>query len=256
MRRTMVVTCCLLGLALPAVAQRREPQPTPGATPRPPYQRPVMATRPYQQTWYDILLRQLNPENLDWGQWLEQRRQELLAQSAANPYFKYSLVTTGALLLLSMALAKVWIDKRRAIWLASERYADLLRQESASRREAHKAIRRYNQHMEKCNRVIEAEMAGRPPVTAAVTSPEGQGAATEARLEAADLKRERDALAASLEKNNAIVGELTMRMNTTGVGGNGQASSGTSHADLVRQINGLREQLYRERERNKHLKGM
>jgi hypothetical protein len=155
MRKMFRVTCCILALAAPlfSQAQRGEPVTQPSAGPL--YQHPVVVTRPYQQTWYDALLRQFNPDNLDWGQWLEQRRQAFLEQTAYNPYFKYSLLTTILLMLVSIALAKSEIDKSRILWLAQERHDALLAQDKHTRHIAHQAIRRHNTHMDKCNRVAE-----------------------------------------------------------------------------------------------------
>lgn len=261
MRRVILVACCILSLSIPLIAQARQLEPQPVATPRPPYQHPVVVAPPYQRTWYDAMLRQFNPDNLDWGQWLEQRREQFLEQTAANPYFKYSMVTTLILIVLSIALAKALIDQSRVKWLAQERYEDLLRQDALSRKEAHAAIRRYNEHVEKCNRVIEAELAGHRLTAERAAAPDGQEGSADRLAEAAHLRRERDALVAELEASRAMMGELTMRINGTGVGGNGAAGSsgsatgGGTPTELVKQINELREQLYHERERNKHLKG-
>jgi hypothetical protein len=80
MRRIFCVTCCILCLAAPLFSQpqRGEPLVRPPAGPL--YQHPVVVAGPYQQSWYGALLRQFNPDNLDWGQWLEQRRQAFLEQ--------------------------------------------------------------------------------------------------------------------------------------------------------------------------------
>jgi hypothetical protein len=83
MRIMVCVTCCILSLAVPLLsqAQRGEPLVQPSG---PLYQHPVVVARPYQQTWYGALLRQFNPDNLDRGQWLEQRRQAFLEQTGAR----------------------------------------------------------------------------------------------------------------------------------------------------------------------------
>lgn len=259
MRRMVCAACCIFSLTVPLLGQTRALRRT---TANSPYQQPVVVTRPYQQTWYDALLRQFNPDNLDWGHWLEQRRQAFLEQTAANPYFKYGLVTTVLLILLTMALTKALIDKSRIKWLAEERHEDLLLHDAYSRQAAREAIRKYNAHMEKCNRVVEAELAGRRVVNGSVAAAEAQGDSAEALAHAADLKRERDALAGKLEQNTAMVGQLAVRLNGIGVNvrsvavGNESAHGDPALADLVKQNNELREQLYRERERNKRLKGM
>jgi hypothetical protein len=221
----------------------------------------MVVVRPYQQAWYDALLQQFNPDNLDWGRWLEQRRENLLEQTAANPYFKYSLVTTTLLMLLAVALAKSQIDKSRIKWLAAERHEDLLRQDRYSRRVAHEAIRQYNAHMEKCNRVVEAELAGRRAESGSTAAAEAQGKSEEALTQAANFRRQRDVLADQLEQHTAMVGQLAVRLNSLDVNvgkapGDGSMQAAPSQADLMKQNNELREQLYRERERNKRLKGM
>jgi len=65
-------------------------------------------------TWYEFLLKQFNPHNFDYGTWMEERRQVFLDESVRNPYFKYSLGTTIALLIMAMLYTKHWIDHRRA----------------------------------------------------------------------------------------------------------------------------------------------
>jgi hypothetical protein len=256
MTRMVCVVCCTFSLAAGVFSQTRSGEPLTQSSATPLYQHPVVVARPYQQTWYDALLRQFNPDNLDWGRWLEQRRENFLEQTAANPYFKYSLVTTALLMLLAIALAKSQIDKGRIKWLAQDRHEDLLEHDRCARQVAHQAIRRFNAHMEKCNRVVEAETAGRSGVTA--SSPPAQGAMTldQTIAENAQLKREREQLRAELESTKAMVGDLTMRVNGISSGNNGSPQAGRAQGDLVKQLNELREQLYRERERNKQLKGM
>ena len=68
-------------------------------------------------TWYEFLLKQFNPNNFDYGTWMEERRQVFLDESVRNPYFKYSLGTTIGLLILAMLYTKQWIDHRRAMWI-------------------------------------------------------------------------------------------------------------------------------------------
>ena len=55
-------------------------------------------------TWYEFLLKQFNPDNFDYGEWMEERRQIFLDASARNPYFKYSAGVTIALLMLMARL--------------------------------------------------------------------------------------------------------------------------------------------------------
>jgi hypothetical protein len=256
MRRMLCIACCILSLAIPVLSQTRSVQPLAQAAGRPPYQHPVMVTRPYQQPWYDALLKQFNPDNLDWGHWLEQRRQVFLQQTAANPYFKYSLVTTTLLMLLAMALAKAEIDKSRIKWLAQDRHEDLLEHDRYVRQVAHRAIRKYNTHMEKCNRIVERETVGRPSVTPAPEPAEGTMDLERALEENAQLRRERDHLQVELDGSKARVNDLSKRIDGMAGAGNGSPQAGHAQGDAVKQINELREQLYHERARNKQLKGM
>lgn len=256
MKKMVCALCCTFSLAAGVFSQTRSAEPLTQRSATPLYQHPVVVAPPYQQTWYDALLRQFNPDNLDWGRWLEQRRENFVEQTAANPYFKYSLLTTTLLMLLAIALAKSQIDKSRIKWLAQDRHEDLLRQDRYSRRVAHDSIRKYNAHMEKCNRIVETETAGRSGV--APSSPPAQGAMTldQSVAENVQLKREREQLRAELESTKGVVGDLTMRVNGISSGNNGSPQAGRAQGDLVKQLNELREQLYRERERNKQLKGM
>lgn len=261
MRKVLCMAYCVLSLALPVFSQTRSAEPLAQRSASLPYQHPVVVTRPYQQTWYSALLRQFNPDNLDWGHWLEQRREVLLEQTAANPYFKYSMVTTTLLMLLAIALAKSQIDKSRIKWLAAERHGDLLRHDRNSRQVAHEAICKYNSHMEKCNRVVEAELAGHRGEKLGSAAEETQGKSEEALTQAANLRRQRDVLAGELEQHTAMVGQLAARLNSLQVNvgkapGDGSTQTAPTQADLIKQTNELREQLYRERERNKRLKGM
>jgi len=224
---------------------------------------PVAHPRLYQQTWYDYLVRQFNPKGVDWGRWLDERRQAFLESPVANPFFKYSLVVTCLLLVTSVALAKVWIDKRRVVWLTQEQFDDLRRHDGYSRETAHVAIERYNRHMEKCNRVVEAELATRPGQPWPAPAEDARAKSDETLLRLADKERERAALEAELQRKNALVTELTMRLNKTQRGGNGHTAVDTPSAapdykmsELVKQVSELQQQLHHEREQNKRLKGM
>src|ERR1035441_966006 len=50
--------------------------------------------------------------------------------------------------------AKQWIDHRRAMWITAQMMADLYNHDLCSRDVAEKAIHKYNQHIERCNRAI------------------------------------------------------------------------------------------------------
>src|SRR5271157_5128499 len=114
MKRTIVtVTVAVAGLmtAGPAFALQRSQSPTAvhgqrqaqtqSAAVRPTYQR--------GHTWYEFLLKQFNPNNFDYGAWMEERRQVFLDASVRNPYFKYGSGVKLALMLMAVVCAKQWI---------------------------------------------------------------------------------------------------------------------------------------------------
>jgi hypothetical protein len=256
MRPRIYAGCCILCLTMPLLSRGTRAACPEHLAANLLYQQSVIVAPPYQRTWYDALLRQFNPDNIEWGHRLEQRRKAFLNETANNPYFKYSLVTTTLLILLTIALAKLEVDKSRIKWLAQERHEDLLAHDLYSRRVANDAIRKYNDHMEKCNRVVEAETAGHPLIASEDSTAEGAITLDRALAENAQLKRERDQIKSELNGTKTMVSSLTTRINSIMRGGNDSAQGQGPQDGAVKQLNELREQLYRERERNKQLKGV
>jgi hypothetical protein len=115
MKRTIaIVTLAVVVLmtAGPAIAQQR-PQSAVAvhgqrqAQPQGQHQTPpASAIYLRHDTWYEFLLKQFNPSNFDYGAWIEERRQVFLDASVRNSYFKYSLCTTIALLVMAMLYTK------------------------------------------------------------------------------------------------------------------------------------------------------
>src|SRR5271165_676544 len=110
----------------------------------------------YQETWYQFVLRQFNPNDVDYGRWIERARRAFVDARIKNPYFIYSLYTSLGLLLAAVVCMKLWIDHRRTMWITAEIMADIYNQDAYSRRIAQEAIEKYNTHIERCNRAIEA----------------------------------------------------------------------------------------------------
>jgi len=144
--------------SLPQLAVPLEPQQV-QAEARPSAQTFRPADQP-RDAWYQFLVRQFNPNNLDYGAWMEERRQALLNESGRNPYFKYSAAVTLTLLLMIVVCVKQWFDYRRTLWITAEMMADLYNHDLYSRNAAEMAIRRYNDHIERCNRLVEAGRDG------------------------------------------------------------------------------------------------
>ncbi len=72
-----------------------------GPQPRSIQASPPAAKPPYQRSdsWYEFLLRQFNPDDLDYGKWMEQHRRVFLDATVRNPYFQYSACITILLLI-------------------------------------------------------------------------------------------------------------------------------------------------------------
>jgi hypothetical protein len=223
--------------------------------------RPVTAAPVYRDTWYDFVVRQFNPDHRDWGEWIEERRQALLDASARNRYFKYSLVSTVLLLLALGAWAKALSDLSRTKCIFEEKLGQALRHDQYSREGAREAIERYNEHIDKCNRVIEAQEAGLPFAGVGNSEVESlRRQLEEARTESDTATRERDKLQAELKQTSATVTDLSLRLSRAGSKENGNSdgaapSIDASSTEMMQHINRLQQQLYAEREKNKRLKG-
>ncbi len=247
------------------VSAARAQSRAPSAVPRSRYS-PMAAARERGQaprqpdTWYDFLLNQFNPDNLDYGKWLEQRRRVFLQATVRNPYFLYSFWLTLWSLLVMTAYAKLWIDRRRERLVPAEMMTDLYNHDLYSREVAREAIQKHNEHIEQCNRVIEAAESGKPLPD--VGSGQGDLTAklqeTGARLETATRESER--LTAELARKSQLVADLSLRLEALGKpnGNDGARPREDEQPDAARlrsHINRLQEELYAERQKNRRLKG-
>jgi hypothetical protein len=213
-----------------------------------------------QDTWYEFLLKQFNPSGIDYGQWLERERQAFIYTRLKNPFFLYSLCTTVALLLVAVVCAKLRIDHRRAMWITAEMMADIYNQDAYSRQIAQEAINRYNTHIERCNRAIEAAEHGEPIAGKGSEIEQLRGELACVASERDTATRERDLAREELRKKAEILADMSVRLEAlTGKSGTTTAkpTPGFHGADskLVTHINNLQEQLYAERTTNRRLKG-
>jgi septal ring factor EnvC (AmiA/AmiB activator) len=233
------------------VDSRQLYSPTAGRAASPLYQR--------RDTWYEFLLEQFNPDDIDYGSWLEKRRQMFLGASVNNPYFKYSAGLTLGLLLMSLLIVKQRIDHRRSMWITAEMMTDLYNHDAYSRRIAREAIERYNDHIERCNRAIEASEHG----VLAVDS-DADRLRTELQSVTAErdsYRRERDLAKQELAEKERVLADMSLRLDAlvkkADAGRNAVSTPQLQGADqkLVKNINTLQEQLYAERRENKRLKG-
>ena len=222
----------------------------------------------HSQTWYEFALSRINPGNFDYGAWMEERRAAFLEAKARNPYFNYALATTIITLFLMAVSANLWIDGKRKDWVTAEMMADLMNQDERSREVAREAIRRYNDHIERCNRVVEAQEFGHaiPGSGSNVEQLTTKLRETAERLDA--ITRERDKLKSDLDEKTRRVTELSLRLDGLSKKANGDGAPSrdkpgapaspddeSDTARLMRHINSLQDQLYAERKKNEHLRG-
>jgi hypothetical protein len=213
------------------------------------YQRP--------DTWYEFLLKQFNPNGIDYGQWFERKRRSFIEARLKNPYFLYSLSTTLAFIVMAAVCAKLQIDHRRAVWITAEIVADIYGQDAYSRRVAEEAIKRYNMHVERCNRAIEH---GDPldDKSSQIEQLKGELACVASERDTAT--RERDVAREELRKKSEILADMSVRLEAA-TGKSGRAATKPIPAlqgvdsRLLTHINSLQEQLYAERTNNRRLKG-
>src|SRR5262249_22948626 len=144
------------------------------------------------ETWYERALRQINPANINFGEIWEQRKRAILDQ-IRNPYFLYSFVTTLGIVVLFTLLSIQQVSHRRSLDQDAQSIADVLGHDEYSRQAAREAIRRYNEHIEGCNRAIETRQDG---LSKSVSDAE------------AELHRMRRELADTREENKALRNEV------------------------------------------------
>ena len=248
--------------AAPAGSQTRQP-------PRAQYS-PLAAEqgqhpREQPQTWYEFALSRLNPDNVNYGGLVEERRRAFLEATVKNRYFNYGLTATLLTLFLMAACAKLLIDTRRKDWVTAEMMTDLMNHDLRSREVAREAIQRYNDHIERCNRVVEAQEFGHPlpGTSSSVEQLTAKLRETGERLDAAT--RERDKFKSELDEKTRRVTELSLRLDGLSRKGNGDGvqdrippaspDDESETGRLMRHINSLQDQLYAERKKNERLKG-
>jgi hypothetical protein len=266
--RTQVVII----LAACAVAANAQTAPNPSHKPdqKQPaaglYQRPT-DPRPHEEKedFFTSSTKMVNKNDVDYGAMLERRRQVFLDASAANPFFWYSALTTAILMVLMFAYGVRVMDEKRKLWRAAEILNDVWNDAQYARAMAENAIERHNSHMEACNRVIEAQLSGRPsPATLETT--DARNELTRVRSELDSVDSERKLLKAKLDEKEKLVDDLSVRLSAlekgeqngssgTGRTQNGAAGNGESESRLIARINQLTQQLDSEKQKNRALKG-
>ncbi|HWR13492.1 MAG TPA: hypothetical protein VN577_01590 [Terriglobales bacterium] len=228
------------------------------ASPAPPVSAALYQRR---DTWYEFLLKQFNPDDFDYGAWMEQRRQALLDASVRNTYFRYSAIVTLTLFVLAVLYTKQRIDHRRSMWITAEMMTDLYNHDAYSRQVARDAIQKYNEHIERCNRAVEASEHGVPAEGLESGVERYRAELQSVTAERDTYKRERDLAKRDLAEKERMLADLSFRLDAlarkSNVSRDGASTVDVRNADqkLVHHINNLQEQLYAEKRENKRLKG-
>ena len=271
MRRVLCTMIFVLMTSMSASGQTRPRFETRRRTATPPA--PARTLAPYspsprglyqpRMTWYEFMFHQLNPHNTDWGAWYGERREALVDASIRNQYFWYGFWATMAIILLLAWLIKSLYDRRKEKRIMGDMMDEVKAHDAYSRRAAHEAIRRYNEHIEMCNRAIEAQQAGQAAGTAAGlqgNQPHTNLDKVQGELE--DLKRDNSRMAEEIQQRQTAIPELSKRIDALSkkTGGNGNGQDGqeplaVSDPEALRLINDLQQQLHYERAQNKRLKG-
>jgi len=260
-RGSLIVWGLLIGLTIAhASGLQRMTDPVPPKSRTDAAAARVQSPYQHQDTWYEFVLKQFNPDNVDYGNWLEERRRNLIELRLKNPYFLYSLWTTIASVLAAAVCVKQRIDHRLAMSIAAEMMADLYNQDAYSRQVAQEAIERYNRHIEYCNRAIEV---GDNHAGLAIARNEMEQLRTELMRVAEErdtATRDRDLAREELRRKSEILADMSVRLDSTT--SKSAASPAKTTPDLrgadvrlVTHINNLQEQLYAERNNNRRLRG-
>ena len=212
-------------------------------------------------TWYDALLHSLNPKNIDWGLKWEQRRANFLENTVGNKYFVFCaflvLCFYGAL----VAIGWIVRDHKQDIRYFETELVKGRNWAAYWRNRALEAITKHNEHIERCNRVIESGESG-----VSIGDSEAGDLRRElerTRTELQNTTSEKLRLEAELDEKKRMTTELSLRVDevTKRIGRGGQENgvpSGTTpdeKAALVARINRLETALAAATQENRRLKG-
>src|SRR5947208_8178398 len=81
-----------------------------------------IANRPVP--WYEKALKRINPADLDYGAWFEERRRIFLEATVTNPYFWYSFWVTLTLIVMILVYSKHRSDFHGYAWMSAGWMAD------------------------------------------------------------------------------------------------------------------------------------
>jgi hypothetical protein len=206
-----------------------------------------------QPSFWEFWLSRFNPRNINYGALLEQKRRAFLRQVGANPYFWFAFSEFAAVCLLVLWTAKGRIDRKDSEREAASSMVDLANYAEYCKQNALEAIQKHNEHIEVCNRVIEAEDTGRP--MAAGFQEDWRPEMERLRTELAEQVSENARVSAELAQKNQMVTSLSARIDELArqMGARGDGST-NPNVDLVERVNRLTAELQAEREKNRRSK--
>src|SRR5262249_46594940 len=149
------------------------------------------------------------------------------------------------------------LGEKRKLWHAAEILTDVWNQDQYSRAVAAAAVEKYNRHMEECNRVVEAQLSGRPSPSA-LDADDARRQIESLRAEVSANESAKNEAKAQLEKKDKLIAEMSARITAlekTWEEKGGSPDGTDTVAKLVARINALQQQLEAERQRNRQVKG-
>lgn len=220
---------------------------------------PLAAAGGYQrqrQTFWEFWWHQFNPRNVNYGAWIEQRRQIFLELAGANCYFWFSFWAFATICFLLLWAAKERMDRKDTEWEAAECLADLANYADYCKRHALEAIQKHNEHIEVCNRVIESAETGRPITPGSGNEEQWKAEVEKLRTEIAQKTADNARLTADLEQKTAALTDLSARVDELARTQTGKTNgtSTPSNMDLVARVNRLTNENQAIREENSRLK--
>ena len=126
---------------------------------------PLAAAGGYQgnsRTWYDALFERLNPKGIDYGALWEQRKETFRQNVLFNRYFWSCAFLTLWSAFCMFGWHVAWCDRRIVLEECERQVRMLMTEADYFRENGAEAIRRYNEHIEKCNLVAESLESGMP----------------------------------------------------------------------------------------------
>lgn len=227
-------------------------------TPAPSSGQPAASLSSHREDLFTFATKMINPKDTDFGELIAQRRAALADASVTNSYFWYSAGSTATVLFLLFVLYVKLMSHTTYQWEVAEVITDLRNAEKLATAKARQAIAGYNRHMVQCNRVVEAEIAGRVLPGAAIDQDAERRAET-VRLKLEASEAENRQLTQQLRHKEDLIADLNKRMDRLEQSepprAPSQQTGQQTNPELIALVDRLTRQLDAETRRNGSLKG-